>query len=165
MWRCNTSIHKTWWQHHSNSRVSCQKGPSHHGHAYAWQIGPFWQDTLHIDSMYHSYRRWQCTEHNNYNDKTYVRFALMNDTPYLTLNCVVSFMSYTKKNDRDTWTHYGLMTPYGGMDLRQHWFRLWMACCLTAPSHYLNLCWFIVSKVQWHSSEGNFTRDTSATNR
>ena len=24
--------------------VSCQKGPTHH--AYAWRIGPFWQDTL-----------------------------------------------------------------------------------------------------------------------
>ena len=24
--------------------VSCQKGPNRH--AYAWQIGPFWQDTL-----------------------------------------------------------------------------------------------------------------------
>ena len=39
-----------------------------------------------------------------------------------------------------------------------------MAWCLTAPSHYLNQCWLIVSKVQWHSSEGNFTKDTSATN-
>ena len=37
-----------------------------------------------------------------------------------------------------------------------------MACCLTAPSHYLNQCWLIISKVQWHSSEGSFTRDTSA---
>ena len=27
-------------------RVSCQKGPTRH--AYAWQIGPFWQDTLDI---------------------------------------------------------------------------------------------------------------------
>ena len=26
--------------------VSCQKGPTHH--AYAWQIGPFWQDTLDL---------------------------------------------------------------------------------------------------------------------
>ena len=26
------------------SMVSCQKGPT--CHAYAWQIGPFWQDTL-----------------------------------------------------------------------------------------------------------------------
>ena len=28
------------------SRVSCQKGPTRHAHA--WQIGPFWQDTLDI---------------------------------------------------------------------------------------------------------------------
>ena len=28
------------------SRVSCQKGPTRH--AYAWQIGPFWPDTLDI---------------------------------------------------------------------------------------------------------------------
>ena len=26
-----------------------------------------------------------------------------------------------------------------------------MACCLTAPSHYLNECWFLISKAQWHS--------------
>ena len=26
--------------------VSCQKGPTHH--AYEWQIGPFWQDTLDL---------------------------------------------------------------------------------------------------------------------
>ena len=33
-----------------------------------------------------------------------------------------------------------------------------MACCLTAPSHYLNQCWFIISKqgVQWSGkSQGN----------
>ena len=28
--------------------VSCQKGPTRH--AYAWQIGPFWQDTLDLFS-------------------------------------------------------------------------------------------------------------------
>ena len=39
-----------------------------------------------------------------------------------------------------------------------------MACCLTAPSHYLNQCRLIISKVQRHSSEGNFTIDTSAIN-
>ena len=37
-----------------------------------------------------------------------------------------------------------------------------MACCLTAPSHYLNQCWLIISKVQWHSSVDNFTTETSA---
>ena len=28
-----------------------------------------------------------------------------------------------------------------------------MACCLTAPSHYLNQCWLIISEVQWYSQE------------
>ena len=26
-----------------------------------------------------------------------------------------------------------------------------MACCLTAPSHYLSPCWLVISKVRWHS--------------
>ena len=30
-----------------------------------------------------------------------------------------------------------------------------------APSHYLNQCWLIISEVQWHSYQGNFTRDAS----
>ena len=32
-----------------------------------------------------------------------------------------------------------------------------MACCLTAPSHYLNQCWLIIREILWHSPEGNFT--------
>ena len=59
-------------------------------------------------------------------------------------------------------THFGLMTPYGNVDLGQ--LVLVMACCLTAPSHYLNQCWLIISKIQLHSSDGNFTRDTSVIN-
>ena len=39
-----------------------------------------------------------------------------------------------------------------------------MACCLTAPSHYLNQSWLIISKVQRHSSEGDFAIDTPAIN-
>ena len=39
-----------------------------------------------------------------------------------------------------------------------------MACCLTAPSHHLNQCWFTISKIHWHSFEYNFTRDILATN-
>ena len=39
-----------------------------------------------------------------------------------------------------------------------------MACCLTAPSHYLNQCWLIIGKVQWHSSADYFTRYTSPIN-
>ena len=32
-----------------------------------------------------------------------------------------------------------------------------MACCLTAPIHYLNQCCLIISQVLWHSPAGNFT--------
>ena len=36
------------------------------------------------------------------------------------------------------------------------------ACSLAATSHYLNQCYLMISMVQCHSSEGNFTGDTSA---
>ena len=39
-----------------------------------------------------------------------------------------------------------------------------MAFCLTAPSHYLNQCWLIISKIKLHSSDSNFTSDNSAIN-
>ena len=39
-----------------------------------------------------------------------------------------------------------------------------MACCLTAPTHYMNQCWLIISKIQLHSFDSNFTRDTSVIN-
>ena len=39
-----------------------------------------------------------------------------------------------------------------------------MACCLTAPSHYLTQCWLIIRKVQGGSPEGNFITDTSVIN-
>ena len=40
-----------------------------------------------------------------------------------------------------------------------------MACCLTAPSHYLNQCWLIISKVLWHSSEDIIMRRFEDTNQ
>ena len=49
-------------------------------------------------------------------------------------------------------TYWGdvIWRPRSGSTLAQV-----MACCLTAPSHYLNQCWLIFSKVQWHVSEGS----------
>ena len=32
-----------------------------------------------------------------------------------------------------------------------------MACCLTAPCHWINQCWLPISQVLWHSIESNFT--------
>ena len=58
----------------------------------------------------------------------------------------------------------------GPSDTIWHW-RSWstlvqlMACCLTAPSHYLNQCWLIISKVLWHSSEDIIMRRFEDTNQ
>ena len=41
-----------------------------------------------------------------------------------------------------------------------------MACCLTAPSHYLNQCWLTISKVHaWHSPEGICVWSTADTHQ
>ena len=40
-----------------------------------------------------------------------------------------------------------------------------MACCLTAPSHYLNQCWFIISNLLWHSSESIIIQRSQYTNQ
>ena len=55
-----------------------------------------------------------------------------------------------------TLTHYGLMTPYGNYRYESTMAHV-MACCLTAPSHYLNQCWFLISKDLCHQPESNFT--------
>ena len=33
-----------------------------------------------------------------------------------------------------------------------------MACCLPAPSHYLNQCWLVINEVLWHSPKINAAR-------
>ena len=45
--------------------------------------------------------------------------------------------------------------PNGNIDLST--LAQIMACCLMAPSHYLNQCWLIIKGVQWHSPESDFT--------
>ena len=60
----------------------------------------------------------------------------------------------TKLNHGATLTHWVLVTPYSNTDLVYRWTLVQvMACCLTAPSHYLYQCWLIIIKVLWHSYE------------
>ena len=55
-----------------SSMVSCQEGPT--CHAYAWQIGPFWQDTPEFihnkDSLRQWMREWICSKFFVRADKT-----------------------------------------------------------------------------------------------
>ena len=48
--------------------------------------------------------------------------------------------------------------PYGNTERgKQSTLVQLLACCLTAPSHYLNQCWLTISEAHWDSPEGNFT--------
>ena len=44
-------------------------------------------------------------------------------------------------------------------DIWHRWFRSMlvqvMACCLMAPSHYMNQCWITINQVLWHSFQSN----------
>ena len=62
-----------------------------------------------------------------------------------------------KQHRVNSLTHCGLVTPYGHIDLESTLAQV-MACCLTAPSHYLNQCWFSIKYVLWHSPESNSIR-------
>ena len=78
---------------------------------------------------------------------------------------------------RDLWEYFRNQTKIflifynslGPSDAIWRW-RYWstlvqvMACCLKAPSHYLNQCWLIISKVLWHSSEDIIIRRFEDTN-
>ena len=76
--------------------------------------------------------------------------------------------------------HWDLEESLGTPDVNSLWpsdaimrqrtestLALLMACCLMAPSHYLNQCWLIISKVLWHSSEDIIIRseDTKQLNK
>ena len=62
-----------------------------------------------------------------------------------------------------------LLIPFWETILFIWWYRsgwtfvLVMACGLTAPSHYLNQCWVIVSGVHWHSPKNNSSMNVQAT--
>ena len=40
-----------------------------------------------------------------------------------------------------------------------------MACCMTAPNHYLNQYWLVIGEVPWHSSQGIILRWYEDTNQ
>ena len=46
------------------------------------------------------------------------------------LNTFENFTSEITATFTSELTHYGLMTPYGDMDLCQHWFRQWLVAWL-----------------------------------
>ena len=57
------------------------------------------------------------------------------------------------------WAREPIFLPRSGSALAQI-----MACCLTAPSHYLNQCWLIICRAMCHSPTGNSTENVHESN-
>ena len=85
---------------------------------------------------------------------------------------VISIITFQEKHQLNCFNHneaYVLFNSLGPNDtIWQHrsgsTLAQVMACCLTAPSHYLNQCWVITNMVQWQSPKSYFTINTSAIN-
>ena len=120
------------WKPHTNcqqiSMVSCQKGPT--CHACAWQIGPFWQDTLVIWKSFPCYDiiswpgRW-CMSHQHLSSKTVMLSTL---TTHFTLHTYSkSYVWYLDMTGQDwVWIKYTLpSTPFCTTDVASKgpWFH------------------------------------------
>ena len=57
------------------------------------------------------------------------------------------------------WPRYAIWQDTSGLTLVQV-----MACCMVAPSHYLNQSWLTISGVQWQSTDGNAKEITQPSN-
>ena len=112
-------------------------------------------DEIWISRFWIQSGTWWTTTHAPYHVVNTLQLTLLSDAcKSLHFMCRVVMMKYNEKN-------YGIPVVSGWWSYRSgSSLAQVMACCLTAPSHYLNQCWLITSKVQWHSSGSNFTRDT-----
>ena len=90
-----------------------------------------------------------------FNWKDHSRDCLINLTP----SVIIKYGWSWRGQIYSLWPRDAIWRQRSGSTLAQV-----MACCLTAPSHYLKQCWLIISEVQWHSYQSNFTRDASTVN-
>ena len=117
-----------------------------------------WQQATKLDSDFESHSSVLLFYEENINLKTHYltprMLYILQETRYL------CFFRLTQIAWMQKLTHCGLVRQHrSGSTLAQV-----MACCLTAPSHYLNQCWLIIRQVQWHPYQGNFTKDASTIN-
>ena len=104
----------------------------------------------HVPICCHTLKRWKGKKNGKKNSRI-DRFIV----PGVVLGCRSDSYQHLWDDKIATLTHCVLVKPYcerSGSTLAQV-----MACCLTAPSHYLNQCRLIICEVSWHSPEGNFT--------
>ena len=137
---CCSTVQYTKWLH-------CTKKALHS----FWVYSPIWINYYGTPDLY--------TVRYHYNVVNFLQI-LTKDTPIArTLQQGVGCPLWFQSLINSLWPSDTIRRHKSGSTLAQV-----MACCLTAPSHYLNQCWLIISMVEWQPSKGKFTKDTSAIN-
>ena len=81
--------------------------------------------------------------------------------------CLLKLYMFTKDqtSETDTWL-YAFNSVWPGDAIWSHrpgsTLPQVMACCLTAPSHHLNQCYYLINKALWHPPESSFTASKQA---
>ena len=139
----------------------------HNSHKYHTHDAFLWQN-IFLQSIQISYHLpWA----KNYTD--IIKYpALRLTQSYSTYFTKIYIHTRGKSCDQSLWDYYGgalsyqsgLCNSFNSFRPSDATWQQWswttlarvMACCLTAPSHYLNQCWLIIRGVPWHSSENSF---------
>ena len=103
-----------------------------------------------------TYSGWNCNDH----ERPYSQY--LHHVNWKNMPKIVHFqisLRYVSVGLINLWSSDAIWRHRSGSILAQV-----MACCLMAPSHYLNQWWLVISKVQWDSPESNFTRNISVIN-
>ena len=72
-----------------------------------------------------------------------ISFSILKSSLFIFPIASASFLFWSK--DKSLWLSDAIWRHGYGSTLAQV-----IACCLTAPNHYLNKCWLIIVKVPWH---------------
>ena len=85
-------------------------------------------------------------------------FPKFNSAAVAVLKCISNFIPHFTGMWLLTGIQVNSLRPSDAIWRQWSWTTLAqvMACCLTAPSHYLNQCWLITRGVLWHTSESSF---------
>ena len=144
---------------------------------------PMHQDPLLVALIFDalSHQKWMCWFVSAWE-------SFVNMSPFVLMGACYIASALSKYNIDPSLTHWGPVIPYSDTPfglllalvmaccltapshyLNQSWVLIGsalvtiMVCCLTAPSHYLNQCWLIITHILCISPESNFTKKYSWT--
>ena len=117
-------MNQSWYSH--ISRVSCKKGLTRH--AYAWQIGPFWQDTIDM------YATWTLIIINMDYNGPVSPIPERNTSPNVNMETIV-------------WPKYECLQPPVLGKIGRHFFRKWVR-----QTQYKAKFWIVQkTKLHWNT--------------